>query len=239
MTLLRVDNVMRSYGGVAALGGVSLDIDEGSIHGLIGPNGAGKTTLVKVISGEVPPSSGRVLVKDRDVSRLGAAERSRLGIARTFQNIRLFRSMSVFENVLVAAVASNQAEPGAAATSALDQVGLPKELHSRRAGDLAYMPQRLVEIARARVSRPVLLLLDEPAAGASESERTALIGLISGLRADGVTVLLIEHDVELVFRLADMVSVLNQGQLLAQGPANEIQNDPTVIDAYLGGAADA
>jgi ABC-type branched-subunit amino acid transport system ATPase component len=223
MTLLRVDNIIRSYGGVAALGGVSLDIDEGGIHGLIGPNGAGKTTLVKVISGEVPPSSGRVLVKGRDVSRWGAAERSQLGIARTFQNIRLFRSMSVFENVLVAAVASNQGEPRTAATKALDEVGLPEELHGRRAGDLAYMPQRLVEIARARVTRPVLLLLDEPAAGASELERTALIRVIDGLRADGVTILLIEHDVELVFRLADMVSVLNQGQLLAHGPAGAIQ----------------
>lgn len=234
MSLLMTDNLARRFGGVLAVAGVDMTVEAGTIHGLIGPNGAGKTTLVMLISGEIAPTSGRVLWRGRDMTRMDAARRSRAGIARTFQNIRLFRRLTALDNVRVAAIASGSANPRRDSETALERVGLPSELWGRPAAELPYMPQRLIEIGRACATNPALLLLDEPAAGANAGERAALADVIKRLAADGITVLLIEHDVQFVFNLASTISVLDQGRLIASGDPAVVRVDQTVIEAYLG-----
>jgi branched-chain amino acid transport system ATP-binding protein len=235
---------------VAALDGVSIQVAEGELHGVIGPNGAGKSTLFHVIAGLLRPSSGEVVFEERPITRLAAHRRARLGIGIAFQAARLFRGMTVLENVMVGAHARTGAgfveaalrvgrqrreepEIRAEAVAALERVGLAAEAE-RPVEALAFGRQRSVQVARALCGRPRLLLLDEPASGLRAFERRQLSGLLSELRAEGLTMLLVEHDVAFVTHLADAVTVLDRGRVIAEGAPAEIRRDPHVIAVYLG-----
>ena len=206
------------------------------VTGLIGPNGAGKSTLINAISGVVPPSSGRVLLNGTDTALVPVHKVPMLGLGRTFQNIRLFRNLTVLENVTVAAdaVTGPGEDSRAAAMAALAVVGM-QDLASRPANSLPYGAQRRLEIARALALRPSFLLLDEPAAGMNPAETDALIAVLRQIRADHrVGLLVVEHDLKLIMRLCDHIVVLNKGQMIAEGTPEEIRANPAVIEAYIG-----
>lgn len=239
MPLLEVDNVSVQFGGLRAVRSASLTVEPATITGLIGPNGAGKTTLFNVITGLQTPTSGDVLLDGRTVSKLGVHRRARLGIARTFQRLEAFNSLSARDNVLVAAeMASKQRRGGrpvtAIAEEALEQVGL-SELAHITVGTMPTATARLVELARALATGPKLLLLDEASSGLTEEETGAVAALLRRLvDARGLSVLLVEHDMAFVMDLCSQLYVLDLGEVIASGTPTEVQAHPQVQAAYLG-----
>jgi branched-chain amino acid transport system ATP-binding protein len=248
--LLEVDSVTLAFGGVVALDDVSFSIDEGEILGLIGPNGAGKTTCFNVTTGIYRPTSGEVRFEGASISGHKRYSITKLGIARTFQNIRLFGAMTALENVLVGADAHHSTgvlsalfrlpvhrreedEGHDLALEWLDFMGL-QDKADEVANNLSYGDQRRLEIARALATNPKLLCLDEPAAGFNPAEKRALMDLIRRVRDRGFTVLLIEHDMRLVMGVTDRLVVLEFGRKIAEGPPRDIRDNPAVIAAYLG-----
>jgi branched-chain amino acid transport system ATP-binding protein len=248
--VLKIKNISKGFGGISALTDVTFSIQEGEIYGLIGPNGAGKTTMFNVITNMFPQSSGEITFLEEKITGLKPHKITDKGICRTFQNIRLFSQMTVLENVLVGGHSRSKSGvfSGVFRTSSQrrEEVGLnqtAKELlelvglssyEDVAAENLAYGQQRRLEIARALASEPRLLLLDEPAAGMNETETEELFYLIKKVQQRGITVLLIEHDMPLVMKLCDRITVLNFGKKLAEGTPEEIQNNQAVIEAYLG-----
>jgi ABC-type branched-subunit amino acid transport system ATPase component len=250
--LLQASRLTRRFGGLVAVNAVDLAVKEGTIHGLIGPNGAGKTTLLNLVAAFFPASQGTLRFRGEDITRHGPARRARQGIRRTFQNLKLFAEMSALQNASVGLHAGNRAgvfdavigtrrhrreeqATADAAYAALEFVGLATYCDAI-AGSLAYGHRRLLEIARAIVARPALLLLDEPAAGLNATEATNLSALIHRIRMQGTTVVLVEHHMDVVMSVCDVITVLNYGHKLAEGTPSEIQRNPGVVEAYLGQA---
>ena len=237
--VLRIDGLAKHFGGLRALDGVDLAVRRGSTHALIGPNGSGKSTFINVVTGLYRPTAGRITLAGRDVTGTAPHERTRAGLARTFQNIRVFRGMTVLENVMVGAerpgndIAERPAEVVERALAALDFVGLRGDA-GRMVGTLSYGMQRYVEIARALAGNPQVLLLDEPAAGLNLTEKGELGALLRRLGGHGLTILIVDHDMNLVEQVADHITVLNFGRRIATGTPREVLSHPDVIAAYLG-----
>ncbi|CAI7980620.1 MULTISPECIES: ABC transporter ATP-binding protein [Parafrankia] len=237
MALLEVKNVTVAFGGVRALDGVAIAAEKGRVTGLIGPNGAGKSTLFDVISGLRRPSSGQVFIDGHDVTRLGPSRRSKHGLARTFQRLELFGRLSVRDNLLVAAELGPERRKAATLVpEVLDRLGLTG-IADTSADTLPTGVARLVEVARALTVRPKLLLLDEPAAGQDAEETERFADLLRSLAADGTTVVIVEHDMDLVMSVCDDLYVLDLGKVIAAGSPEEIRRDELVLAAYLGDAA--
>ncbi len=232
MTVLRARGLTRDFGGLRAVDSIDFDLPRHQIHAVIGPNGAGKTTFVGLLCGRIPATSGQILFDDRDVTRLSAQARARLGIAYTFQITSIYGRLSVFDNVALAAQRRTRRDLAPRVLAALAGVGLDGRA-DEIAGTLSYGHQRLLEIAMGLAARPKLLILDEPTQGLAPSEIEAFKILIRGIVREA-TVLMIEHNMDVVMDLADRISVLNFGRLLAQGAPADIRADRAVQSAYLG-----
>jgi branched-chain amino acid transport system ATP-binding protein len=247
MTLLETDTLVKEFGAHRAVAGLSLRVQAGTLHSVIGPNGAGKTTLFNLVTGELAPTSGRIVFEGTDITRTPAHVRPHLGIARAFQRNNSFLNLTVGQNVWAAGFArgkrgaywwrdiASYAEPSAAAQAALAAVGLER-LAQQPVRELSHGDRRLLEVAIALASGPRLLLLDEPTSGLSPEETRRMMNLIGTLRAR-YTILLIEHKMDLVMRVSDTVTVMYFGALLAEGTPKEIQSHPEVRRAYLGTTA--
>ncbi|WP_426571948.1 ABC transporter ATP-binding protein [Aquihabitans sp. McL0605] len=232
MPILETHEISVRFGGHMAVNGVSLTVGEGEIAGLIGPNGAGKTTTFNVITGLQAPTRGTVRLDGDDITKVSAHQRARGGIARTFQRLELFGSLTVRDNVRTAAELRGS-DPERVTDELLERVGLTAVAH-QRADSLSTGSARLVELARALACRPRVLLLDEPASGLDDGETDRFAEILLDLTTDGLGILLVEHDVPLVMRLCAQITVLNFGEVLATGTPIEIQKNPEVVDAYLG-----
>jgi branched-chain amino acid transport system ATP-binding protein len=250
--IMRVERAVKVFGGLTAVADVSLEIPEHSIVSVIGPNGAGKTTLFNMLTGLYKPTSGRILFEDQDTSRTRPDKITKLGVARTFQNIRLFGAMTATENVLIGRTSRMRAgvagaifrpprvrreekEAEARARELLRFVGLPPRSLDRLATELSYGDQRRIEIARALASDPKLLLLDEPTAGMNPQESEQLKQFLFTLRDElSLTILLIEHDMKVVMGVSEQITVLDHGEKIAEGTPSEVRSNSRVIEAYLG-----
>lgn len=246
--ILEIKNVSKSFGGIKALKNINFSVKEGSIHALIGPNGAGKTTLLNIISGLEKMDNGDIIFKNNSIKKVPPYKRAEMGIARTFQNLELFGNLTVIENIMVGMYLKNHRGflSSGIMFRGIDKEIIEKSLHileyinlTHRKNELAKnLPvgeQRLLEIGRALVTQPDLMLLDEPAAGLNMRETKNLSQLINKIRDEKkITILLVEHDMELVMGISDMITVLNFGEVIAEGEPLMIQKNPQVISAYLG-----
>jgi branched-chain amino acid transport system ATP-binding protein len=238
MALLSTEDIVVRFGGLRALSDANLEVETGRVTGLIGPNGAGKTTFFNVVTGLQPPNSGRVVFDGADITRATPYKRARLGIARTFQKLEAFNSLSARENILVAAEQrkawdKSGFKPGVVADELLQRVGI-SEVAQYMVGTLPTGTARLVELARALAMNPRVLLLDEPSSGLNEEETAGMAALLHALVLDGLAVLLVEHDMSFVMGTCEKIYVLDFGQMIAAGSPAEIQNDAMVQSAYLG-----
>lgn len=250
MSLLRLQEITKIFGGLVAVNDLTFSVEAGSVVGLIGPNGAGKTTVFNCITGNYTPEKGRIFFDGEPVAGLRPHKVVELGIARTFQSIRLFGKLSVLENVLAGRhcrmksgmlscmlhLPWQRREERAAVARCMEElrfVGLA-DRHAEAAGGLSYGNQRLLEVARALASDPRLLILDEPAGGMNDQETAALVDTIAAIRDRGITVLLIEHDMRLVMKICEKLVVLEHGTMIAQGEPEAVRRNPAVVEAYLG-----
>jgi len=250
MSLLKVENISKSFGGIKALNDISFEVEEGTIHALIGPNGAGKTTLVNMISGIYSVETGKILFNDEDITNIATHKLVNKHIMRTFQNLEICENMTVMENVLLGfninmnknllkcsfqfeSILDDEEKFKHIALSHLKRVGL-EDVANKKCSSLSYGILKKVEIVRALSINPKLLLLDEPVAGLNGTETEEIAKIIKEIASEGVTILLIEHDMKMIMNISDMITVINFGQMLAEGTPKEISSNPEVIKAYLG-----
>jgi branched-chain amino acid transport system ATP-binding protein len=233
--VFRVEGLAKSFGGFKALNGVDLALGPGEVRAVIGPNGAGKTTLVNVVSGLLRPSAGRIFLAGENITGASAQRRARLGLSRTFQITSLFRGLTVAEHLTLAFRGTEAGRRAVGGEELLDDLGLGP-MRERKVETLSHGDQRILEVAMGLAARPKLLLLDEPTAGMSVVETAAMIGLINRRLRGRVSVIVIEHDMNVVMKTADRITVMSNGGVIAEGPPRDILGDPRVKEVYLGSA---